>query len=189
MFEHFTKEARRVVSASVSIAAAWGAAKAGPDHLLLGLAADDQGAGARILAGYGITTAGLQAAIAPPTHRASLTDDEISALRAVGIDADEVFRRIEETFGPDALDEPAMPQSPRRRGRIGGPFDPLAKKVIELSLREAIALGHRQISSAHILLALLRQDVSEPLSTVLADHGVTYHDARQRTLTELNGAA
>jgi ATP-dependent Clp protease ATP-binding subunit ClpA len=188
MFDRLTKDARDAVLTSASMAAERGAAKASPDHLLFAVAAAN-GAGTRILAGYGVTVAGLKAATARPSGRAGLTDDEISALRAVGIDTDEVFRRIEETFGPGALDESAMARRSRRRGWLGGPFDPQAKKVIELSLREAAALGHREISSAHILLALLRHGVSGPLGAVLADHGVTYDDARQRTLSELGGAA
>jgi hypothetical protein len=91
-----------------------------------------------------------------------------------------VFRRMEEAFGPEALAEPSTPEPPRRRGRLGGPFDPRGKKVVELSLREAVALGHREIGSAHILLALLRHGVSGPMSTVLTEHGVTYDGVRQR---------
>ena len=41
------------------------------------------------------------------------------------------------------------------RGHI--PFSPAAKKVLELSLRESLALGHRHIDTAHVLLALLRE--------------------------------
>src|SRR5262249_44462957 len=149
VFERFTKDARRVIVASIETAAESGAAKAAPEHLLLGLAAADQTIAARILASHGVTAADLRAATAPATGRAGLTDDEISALRAVGVDVDEVFRRIEQAFGPAALDEPSMPRPPRRRGRIGAPFTPQAKKVIELSLREAVALGHRQLSSGH----------------------------------------
>jgi ATP-dependent Clp protease ATP-binding subunit ClpA len=189
MFERFTKDARRVIVASIGTAADRGAAKVAPEHLLLELTADDQGTGARILAGYGVTAATLKAAAAPPTRRAGLTEDEISALRAVGIDADEVFRRIEEAFGSDALDELATSPAPRRRGRLGGPLDPQAKKVIELSLREAVALGHRQISSGHILLALLRHGVSGPMSIVLTERAVTYDQVRQHVLTELHTAA
>lgn len=180
MFERLSKGARRAILGGVTAATEGGAAKASPEHLLLALAAEDQDTGARILAHYGVTATDLKAAVARPTRRAGLTDDEISALRSVGIDADEVFRRIEEAFGPEALDEPSTPERPRRRGRLGGPFDPQAKKVVELSLREAIALGHREVGSAHILLALLRHGVSGPMSTVLTDHSVTYDAVRQR---------
>jgi ATP-dependent Clp protease ATP-binding subunit ClpA len=189
MFERFTKDARRAIVTSIDTAAESGAAKAGPEHLLLGLTADDQNTAARILASYGVTAAALKAAVAPGTRRAGLTDDEISALRAVGVDVNEVFRRIEEAFGREALDEPATSRPPRRRGRIGAPITTQAKKVIELSLREAIALGHREISSGHLLLALLRHGLSGSVSTVLTDHGVTYDDARRHVVSEFRKAA
>jgi ATP-dependent Clp protease ATP-binding subunit ClpA len=38
------------------------------------------------------------------------------------------------------------------------PFSPAAKKVLELSLREALRLGHKYIGTEHILLGLLRSD-------------------------------
>jgi hypothetical protein len=189
MFERFTKDARRVVLTAAMTAGDSGAAKAGPGDLLLAVAVEG-GVGARVLESYGITAAGLRAAGESQSGRAGFTDEEISALRSVGIDAEEVFRRIEEAFGPGALDEPVPPSPrPRRRGLVGGPFDKDARKVIELSLREAIALRHRYIGSEHILLALLRQGPPAPMSTVLTRHGVTYTDARERVLTELNRAA
>ncbi len=184
MFERFTKDARAVVLAAARLGADSGEPKASPDHILLAVAGVD-GAGQRILAGYHVTEATLKAAVARPNRSAGLTEDDLAALRAVGIDTDEVFRRIEETFGPDALDEPAPAKRPRRR--IGGPFDARSRKVLELSLREAIALGHKEISTAHLVLAVLRQGVSEPLAAVLADHGVNYDDVRKRA--EPGGAA
>src|SRR5436305_2183656 len=38
------------------------------------------------------------------------------------------------------------------------PFTPRAKKVLELSLREALALGHNYIGTEHILLGLVREN-------------------------------
>ena len=189
MFERFTKDAREAVLTSTRLAADHGADKVGPEHLLLALAVDDRGPGNRILAAHGVTASGLAAAVAAPKRRAGLTDEELSALRAVGIDAGEVFRRIEEAFGSEALDEPTPPEPRRRRGRLGGPFGPQAKKVLELSLREAITLRHRHIGSEHLLLALLRQGLPGSLSTLLGEHRVTYDNVRQRVLTELDGAA
>lgn len=189
MFEHFTKTARRLVLAGVTIAADQGADKAGPGHLLLALAQADDGVGARVLAGYGITAANLRPDRGgDSSRRAGLTDDEVAALRSVGIDADEVLRRIEEALGPEAA-EPSAPAPSRWRGRVGGPLDPQAKKVLELSLREALALGHRSIGSEHVLLALLRQGVQGSMGAVLAGHGVTYDDAKRRILAECGKAA
>jgi ATP-dependent Clp protease ATP-binding subunit ClpA len=42
------------------------------------------------------------------------------------------------------------------------PFTPEAKKVLELSLREALGLGHNYIGTEHLLLGLLRQDGASP---------------------------
>jgi ATP-dependent Clp protease ATP-binding subunit ClpA len=202
MFERFSKFARRVVLTAVTTAADAGADAATPEHLLLALADEDEGLGARVLAGHGITAEILRRAVAGAPDgtggRAGLTDDEITALRSVGIDADEVFRRIEEAFGPEALDEPAGPTGPtepagprrgRRRGLLGHPLDRAARKVLELSLREAVALGSRQIGTEHLLLGLLRQGLTGPIAAVLADRGVTYADVRQRVRDERDNAA
>ena len=188
MFERFSKDARRLIIASIETANQAGAAKVGPEHLLLALAADDQSTGARILAGYGVTAAALQAET-PSIGRAGLTENEIAALRSVGVDAEEVFRRIEEVFGPEALRAPSPEQRPRRRGRIGGPLDQRAKKALELSLREAIALGHREIGTGHLLLGLLRNGLTEPMSTVLSERGVGYDGVRQQVTTASGKAA
>ncbi|MGQ4270955.1 Clp protease N-terminal domain-containing protein [Nocardiopsis changdeensis] len=185
MFERFSRTARAIVSDAVATAAEQGDAKVGPAHLLLTLARAG-GTGARILADAGITPAMLAD---PPTGPAGLNDRELRALRAVGIDTDALFRRLEEAFGPQALTPPAEPAPPKRRGRLGGPFDARAKKVLELSLRETIAAGHTSIDSAHILLALLRQCLPEPAASVLAEHGLTYDHARDRTRELLDEAA
>jgi hypothetical protein len=104
---------------------------------------------------------------------------DADALAAIGIDLDEVRTRIEATFGPGALSR-AVPRGGRghpdrrllRRGRRGPgrsgpdtgwvsvrghiPFTPRAKKVLELSLREAVGLGDNYIGMEHVALALLR---------------------------------
>lgn len=57
------------------------------------------------------------------------------------------------------------------------PFTPRAKKVLELSLREAIAMGHDHIGPAHILLGILREGDGVG-AKVLGDLGVDYDRAR-----------
>jgi ATP-dependent Clp protease ATP-binding subunit ClpA len=169
MFERFTKAARHVVTGAVEVATDLGAPKVEPQHLLLSLAVTGDGVGAQVLTSYGVTATTLRRAAADATRRAGLTEDEIAALRSVGIDADEVFRRIEESFGPEALAEVARSKPRGWRGKLGSPFEARAKKVLELSLREAIALGHRHIGTEHI--------------------GVTYDDAKRRIVTALDEAA
>jgi ATP-dependent Clp protease ATP-binding subunit ClpA len=189
MFEHFTKTARGVVLGGIGVATDLGASKVEPQHLLLSLATTGEGVGVQVLTSYGVTAEVLRRATTDATRRAGLTEDEIAALRSVGIDADEVFRRIEESFGPEALTEVARAKPRGWRGRLGGPFDPRAKKVLELSLREALALGHRHIGTEHILLGLLRTGVSGSMGAVLSERGVTHDDAKRRILTALDQAA
>jgi ATP-dependent Clp protease ATP-binding subunit ClpC len=68
------------------------------------------------------------------------------ALTALGVSLDEVRRRVEEIIGRGQ--EPLS-------GHI--PFTPRVKKVLELSLREAMDLGHNYIGTEHILLGLVRE--------------------------------
>jgi ATP-dependent Clp protease ATP-binding subunit ClpC len=68
------------------------------------------------------------------------------ALESLGISLEAVRERVEETIGPAG----AAPTGD------APPFTPRAKKVLELSLREALQLGHNYIGTEHILLALVR---------------------------------
>ncbi|GMA22609.1 hypothetical protein GCM10025864_03680 [Luteimicrobium album] len=73
-------------------------------------------------------------------------------------------------FGPGALDVPTLGEA-RRPGRVRrARFTPDAKKSLELALREAVRLHDRQITSAHLLLGLLR-DPSSPAARTLAAAG------------------
>jgi ATP-dependent Clp protease ATP-binding subunit ClpC len=70
------------------------------------------------------------------------------ALEAMQISGDTVREKVEEITGRG--------QAPPSKGHI--PFTPEAKKVLELSLREALQLGHTYIGTEHILLGLIRED-------------------------------
>ena len=59
-----------------------------------------------------------------------------------------------------------------RRTRTGHiPFTPRAKKVLELSLREALALKSRSITDGHLLLGLIREGQGLA-AKILHDRGV-----------------
>ena len=90
MFERFTKEAREVVVLAHEEARAPGAEAIGTEHLLLALAAQPKGTAARVLDGVGLGHAALRAELA----RAGDGLDA-AALAAIGIDLDEVRRRVE----------------------------------------------------------------------------------------------
>jgi ATP-dependent Clp protease ATP-binding subunit ClpA len=88
-----------------------------------------------------------------------------------------VRERVERAFGPGAL-------SRRGRCRRGGiarsvPFTARAKKVLELSVREAVDLAERDLRGEHLVLGLLREG-DGVAARILAARGVTHAAARER---------
>ena len=159
MFERFTDRARQVaVEAQVS-ARRLGHGRVGTEHILLGLLQGD-GLAAQVLAGLGVTSAAVEREVRAEVGRGPLGAGDAEALGTIGIDLDEVRRRVEASFGPGALNwRPGRRHRPWRPPMLAGhiPFSPRAKKVLELSLREALALKHRHIGTEHILLGLVRE--------------------------------
>lgn len=167
MFERFTSEARDAVVGAQQQARDLGHGRIGTEHLLLGLLAQDGTTAATTLARHGITRTGVAADV---VRLAGGPELDAEALTAVGIDLDAVRSSVEATFGPGALDGAG------RRPTTGHiPFSPRAKKALELSLREALALKSRTITDAHVLLGLLREGEGEGgglAATVLVEQGV-----------------
>ncbi|WP_189082353.1 Clp protease N-terminal domain-containing protein [Mangrovihabitans endophyticus] len=87
------------------------------------------------------------------------------AITAAGVTLDRVREAATATLAPAAADVPALI-----------PYDSAGKKVLELTFREALRLGHNYVGTEHLLLALLEQEHgSGPLATA----GVT-KDAVER---------
>ena len=108
-----------------------------------------------------------------------LTHESIGGLAAktlesLGIGLDTVRQRVEEVIGRGS-------QSPS--GHI--PFTPEAKKALELSLREAVQLGHQYIGTEHILLGLIREGDSVA-GRVLAELGADLDRTRQEVIRLLD---
>jgi prophage maintenance system killer protein len=88
--------------------------------------------------------------------------------------------------------ELALAQAEEITGRGQGsraasiPLTPPAKKALELSLREALALGHHYIGTEHILLGLLREG-EDVAAQVLTRLGAGYDIAREQVLGLLSG--
>ncbi len=98
------------------------------------------------------------------------------ALESLGIGLDAVRQQVEETIGRG--------QAPPGEGHI--PFTPRSKKVLELSLREALDLGHTYIGTEHILLGLIREGEGVA-AQVLVGLGVDLNRARQQVIQLLTG--
>ena len=92
------------------------------------------------------------------------------ALESLGISLEAVRQQVEEIIGRGQ-------QAPS--GHI--PFTPRAKKVLELSLREALQLGHNYIGTEHILLGLLREGEGVA-AQVLVRLGADLNRVRQQVI-------
>ena len=97
------------------------------------------------------------------------------ALESLGISLEAVRQQVEEIIGQGQ-------QAPS--GHI--PFTPRAKKVLELSLREALQLGHNYIGTEHILLGLIREGEGVA-AQVLVKLGADLNKVRQQVIQLLNG--
>lgn len=97
------------------------------------------------------------------------------ALESLGISLEAVRSQVEEIIGQGQ-------QAPS--GHI--PFTPRAKKVLELSLREALQLGHNYIGTEHILLGLIREGEGVA-AQVLMKLGADLSRVRQQVIQLLSG--
>jgi ATP-dependent Clp protease ATP-binding subunit ClpC len=93
------------------------------------------------------------------------------ALESLGVTEETARQQVEEITGRG--------QAGPVRGHI--PFTPRAKKILQLSLREAIALGHGFIGTEHILLGLVREDDGVAIR-VLSGLGVDPDRVRQQVI-------
>ena len=150
MFERFTEKARTVVVQAQQEARERGDSTIDTGHVLRALFRVPDNLALMVLEGFSVREADVEAGLAArPAGAASDAD----ALAALGIDLDEVRRRVEEAFGPGALDRARAPKRRFPGGHV--PFAKEAKKALELALREALALRHNYIGTEHILLGLL----------------------------------
>src|SRR5262249_11345528 len=105
-----------------------------------------------------------------------------SVLQEAGVDLESVRARV------------IAAESARARGKrekkspmFQLPFSPKSKKTLELSLREALRLGHNYIGTEHILLGVIRasEDETDRFAQIL---GADLADLRDRTETKLQSA-
>lgn len=99
------------------------------------------------------------------------------ALEALGISLQEVRDKVKDTIGPAGGPTQGAP-----------PFTPRTKKVLELSLREALELGHDYIGTEHILLGLVREGEGVA-AQVLVLLGAELSGVRQTVVEALWGSA
>jgi ATP-dependent Clp protease ATP-binding subunit ClpA len=202
MFERFTTSARDTVRVARDEAVTARRGAIGTEQILIGLLVADRGPAYRVLTAAGITADGVrsEATRLGPTGQSALGPTDAEALKAIGIDLDAVVAHVERTFGAGALDAVDTPVAGRRSlfrrgkrgpagGSLGGPhLAPRSKKVLELSLREALHRGDDHIGAEHILLGLIREGDGLAVK-ILTDAGLSLHDLRDRLTDELGRAA
>ena len=195
MFERFTDQARSAVSLARAKAAERGD-QIRPVYMLYALTCGD-GVAARALAGLGVDADAVghyldrTAPLGRPLDGEAGGDDA-EALVAIGIDLDEIKRKIEESFGPGALGRVPPPQGPLSwTGRMTLTRE--SKQSLGLALKEARALHHNYIGTEHLLLGLLRtaerNHRGDFTPDTLRDLGIDSTQARQRVLDELRHAS
>jgi ATP-dependent Clp protease ATP-binding subunit ClpA len=178
MFERFTQDAREVVVRAQQEARQMHHGFIGTEHLLLGLAGGSTPT-AGVLTRHGLTTEEVRAAVLGYLGAA---DIDAAALGTVGIDLDAVRASVEATFGPGALDMTAGRRTREPKGHI--PFTARSKKVLELSLRETLALKADEISDGSIALGLIRE--GEGLAAkILHDRGIDLPELAQEIRTAM----
>ena len=151
----------------------------GTEHLLLAMTVDDLGAASRVLGECGVTEIGLKSQVVREVEAAQerLTETDAEALAAVGIDLDEVRRRVEDSFGAFALDTPPLCHT-------GTPFTDKAMRALHATPHHARRLGHRQVGPEHLLLALM-DDESALAVRLVRRLGTTPEALRDQTLATI----
>ncbi len=204
MFERFTDKARTVVISAKTKARERGDDQIRLVHMLYGLVTSD-GVAERALTALGVDEAAVEHELArtgtgggapgggaPGGGAAAGEADagDAEALAAIGIDLDEIKRKIEESFGPGALGRvPLTPKGPLNwtGGRL--PLDEQAKLSLALALREARAMHHNYLGTEHVLLGVLRAAERNPrgefAATTLPGLGLDPATAHERALAEV----
>ena len=149
MFARFSAQAKEAMYLAQGEASRLKHPWLGTEHLLLALLRQPGTPASRALTGLGVTAASLERELVnklgAPCGDQVLGEEDERALGTLGIDLREVRRRVDEAFGPGALDR-------ARPGRCGWPMMPRLKESLERAAREA---GRGLIETDHLVLGML----------------------------------
>jgi ATP-dependent Clp protease ATP-binding subunit ClpA len=172
-FERFTQRARSVLAAADAAAVASASLVIGTEHLLLGLYAEPDGIGGKVLLAMQIDRAQVEAAL-------RALDEPVRAARQ------------SDAAGGSGQDEPATPADQRAEPGASAPgrrpMSPRARAALVNAVTVALELGHNYIGTEHILLGLYR-DPDSLASRVLADTGAERAEVEARVAELLRGYA
>jgi ATP-dependent Clp protease ATP-binding subunit ClpA len=146
------------------------------EHIVLGLLRHGTSPAARLLGEHGLDLTAARAELLAVGPTLGPNADPAAALRAVGIDLDQVRSRLESTFGRGAV-HAAERRVRRRPWWRGGHPRPrplcahlLAKRALHIAADHAADQGATNITPQHLLFGVLR-DAQDPLGTHLSRRG------------------
>jgi ATP-dependent Clp protease ATP-binding subunit ClpA len=146
------------------------------EHVLLGILRHGSSDAAGLLRSRGVDAAAVRAELVKIGRPFGPRVDQASALRTLGIEVEEVRRRLDEAFGAQAREaaERRVRRRPRWRGGRPGPTPLCAYLLAKRSLAFAAELASRRgdtgIGPEHLLYGVLR-DARDPLGTELSRRG------------------
>jgi ATP-dependent Clp protease ATP-binding subunit ClpA len=146
------------------------------EHLLLGVLRHADSRAARLLQARRLDLATTRAQIRELGPTLGPAADPAGALQSIGVDVEEIRRRLEATFGSGTLHaaERRVRRRPRWRGGHPRPaplcVHILAKRAFELAARFAAGRGDAGIGPDHLFYGVL-QDALDPLGTSLSRRG------------------
>lgn len=188
MFGRFSTQARDVVTAAAATA---GSGSLTPMHLLTAMVTSDRGVATEVLTRSGVTLDAIRKADSASGATASnVLDDDAAILESIGIDLDAVRERLEQAFGEGVLDDAPVADSDSGRNRFGflrSRFEKDSRKVLEVSVREAIAHKDKRIGAEHILLGIL--SVADGRTRQALESQVSIAVIRERVEAKMNRAA
>lgn len=152
MFERFTEEARRILVRAQDEARALGHPWLGTEHFLLALLEEERGPATSTLRDLGVSREKIMedfAGIVGPCKSPIPPALDSTALASIGIDLQEIRRRVEEAFGPGALEGT---RAWRERDRLS--LTPRSKRLLDRALREALRMGEKRVGPEHVLMAI-----------------------------------
>jgi len=198
MWDRLTPAARRVMSLALAESERLGHGYVGDEHVLLGLLGEQGSQASSLLRRHGLDLSGaraeLQRLVAAGLTPRSHTDD-VRALRAVGIDVENVRQRLVAAYGAEAVGEAVWRASRRPWWRGGGrrrtplcgpPF--LAKRALQLAASHAESRGEAGVTPEHLLYGVLR-DLDDPYGSPLGRRGRKHLNQLGWTIGAVNPAA
>jgi ATP-dependent Clp protease ATP-binding subunit ClpA len=198
MWDRLTPAARRVMNRGLEESELLGQRYVGDEHVLLGLLGEQAGEATSLLRAHGLDLAGARAElrrlVASGQTPWSRTDD-VDALRAVGIDVENVRRQLVAAFGPQAVGaavgrasrRPWWRGGGRRRTPLCGPAL-FAKHALQLAAERAEASGQAGVTPEHLLYGVLR-DLDDPYGAELSRRGRRHLVQLGWTIGTVNPAA